>query len=56
MNEQVLFGDFFEMEGHTRVYRPMSDRTKLAQVLEEFYMRMNYGNTKVTNLLAFHSQ
>ncbi|XP_069117336.1 dynein axonemal heavy chain 6-like isoform X3 [Argopecten irradians] len=46
MNEQVLFGDFFEMEATHHVYRPMSDRNKLAQVLEEYYMRMNYGNTK----------
>lgn len=52
MNEEVLFGDFFEMDDPTvRVYRPVSDRKKLARVLEEYYMRMNYGNTQVSVLL-----
>ncbi|OWF46435.1 Dynein heavy chain 6, axonemal [Mizuhopecten yessoensis] len=53
MNKQVLFGDFFEMEATLHVYRPMSDRTKLAQVLEEYYMRMNYGNTKASQMVFF---
>lgn len=49
MNEQVLFGDFFELQESktARVYHPMSDRVKLSQILEEYYLRMNYGNTKV---------
>lgn len=49
MKEQVLFGDFFELQESktARVYHPMSDRNKLSQILEEYYLRMNYGNTKV---------
>ena len=45
----MMFGDFFDLENQSsaRVYRPMTDRTKLRQTLEEFYMRMNFGNTKV---------
>eukprot|EP00105_Crassostrea_gigas_P038198 XP_019922346.1 PREDICTED: dynein heavy chain 6, axonemal [Crassostrea gigas] len=48
MKEQVLFGDFFELQESktARVYHPMSDRKKLSQILEEYYLRMNYGNTK----------
>lgn len=49
MKEQILFGDFFDVgdKSTSRVYRPISDRKKLRQVLEEYYMRMSFGNTKV---------
>ncbi|KAL5008122.1 hypothetical protein ScPMuIL_013703 [Solemya velum] len=54
MNEEVLFGDFFELdESNVRVYRPVSDRTKLTRVLEEYYMRMNYGNTQASQMVFF---
>ncbi|XP_052105827.1 dynein axonemal heavy chain 6-like isoform X2 [Mytilus californianus] len=48
MSEQILFGDFFDVgdKASARVYRPISDRKKLRQVLEEYYMRMSFGNTK----------
>lgn len=53
MNEAVLFGDFFEMDDATeqRIYRPMMDQTKLTRVLEDSYMRYNYGE-KVLLLLG----
>ena len=49
ISEHVIFGDFFDLDNQTsvRVYRPITDQTKLTQTLEEFYMRMNFGNTKV---------
>ncbi|KAK3092231.1 hypothetical protein FSP39_000084 [Pinctada imbricata] len=56
MKEQVLFGDFFEVQqqkGSASVYHAMSDRKKLATVLEEYYMRMNYGNTKASQMVFF---
>ncbi|KAK3576323.1 hypothetical protein CHS0354_039732 [Potamilus streckersoni] len=55
MDEQVIFGDFFDLENEkaSRVYRPMTDKRKLAQTLEEFYMRMNFGNTKTSQMVFF---
>lgn len=52
MSEQILFGDFFDVgdKSTSRVYRAISDRKKLCQVLEEYYMRMSFGNTKVFNI------
>ena len=45
MEEPVLFGDFFGVnEGHAgRVYKPISDLNKLAQIMEEFRMRQTMG-------------
>ena len=45
MGEGVLFGDFFEMDetSEQRIYRPMFDRSKLTRVLEDYYMRYNFG-------------
>lgn len=49
MEEHIIFGDFFDLDdqSHGRVYRPITDQNKIRQTLEEFYMRMNFGNTKV---------
>ncbi|KAH3851244.1 hypothetical protein DPMN_093724, partial [Dreissena polymorpha] len=48
MDEHMIFGDFFDIDDQSqgRVYRPITDQNKIRQVLEEFYMRMNFGNTK----------
>ena len=45
MGEGILFGDFFDMEERSteRIYRPMIDQAKLTRVLEDYYMRYNYG-------------
>ena len=46
MDEVVLFGDFFDMNEHGsqhRIYRPLSDQSKLVRVLEEYNMRLNMG-------------
>lgn len=53
MEEHVIFGDFFDLDdqSHARVYRPITDQNKIRQTLEEFYMRMNFGNTKVRSWL-----
>ncbi|CAC5424056.1 DNAH [Mytilus coruscus] len=55
MSEQILFGDFFDVgdKASARVYRPISDRKKLRQVLEEYYMRMSFGNTKASQMVFF---
>lgn len=49
MEEHMIFGDFFDLDNqsHGRIYRPITDQNKIRQTLEEFYMRMNFGNTKV---------
>jgi len=49
MEEHTIFGDFFDLDdqSHGRIYRPITDQNKIRQTLEEFYMRMNFGNTKV---------
>ncbi|XP_053375273.1 dynein axonemal heavy chain 6-like isoform X4 [Mercenaria mercenaria] len=50
IEEHVIFGDFFDVDdqSHARIYRPIVDQNKIRQTLEEFYMRMNFGNTKLT--------
>ncbi|ESO83512.1 hypothetical protein LOTGIDRAFT_133247 [Lottia gigantea] len=53
-NEQVLFGDFFEIdETANRIYQPLADRSKLGNVLEDYYMRLNFGNSKSSQLVFF---
>ena len=51
----MIFGDFFDIDdqSHARVYRPITDKNKIRQTLEEFYMRMNFGNTKVQDFNHF---
>ncbi|XP_050405705.2 dynein axonemal heavy chain 6, partial [Patella vulgata] len=52
-NEQVLFGDFFEIDTTNRTYQPLADRSKLGTVLEDYYMRLNFGNSKSSQLVFF---
>ena len=55
MKEPVIFGDFVDMPGdssQSRVYKPITDMKKLAQSLEEYYMRQNIGNTQVSWLIT----
>ncbi|WAR20146.1 DYH6-like protein, partial [Mya arenaria] len=53
--EHMIFGDFFDLDdtSHGRVYRPITDQNKIRQTLEEFYMRMNFGNTKASQMVFF---
>ncbi|KAL8598268.1 hypothetical protein ACOMHN_035218 [Nucella lapillus] len=53
MEEGILFGDFFDMEETSaqRIYRSMTDQAKLTRVLEDYYMRYNYGEE--SNQLVF---
>ncbi|XP_070181014.1 dynein axonemal heavy chain 6-like [Littorina saxatilis] len=53
ISEGILFGDFFDMEETSaqRIYRPMIDQTKLTRVLEDYYMRYNFGEK--SNQLVF---
>ncbi|KAL4237693.1 Dynein heavy chain 14 [Mactra antiquata] len=55
IEEHVIFGDFFDIDdqSHGRVYRPITDQNKIRQTLEEFYMRMNFGNTKASQMVFF---
>lgn len=49
MSTAVLFGDFFSPDdyGVRKIYRPMQDYNKLAQILEEYYMKLHMGNSQV---------
>ncbi|XP_064622088.1 dynein axonemal heavy chain 6-like isoform X2 [Lineus longissimus] len=55
LNEPVVFCDFLDSGGSTRarVYRPISDNSKLAQIMEELYMRQNAGNTQASQMVFF---
>lgn len=48
-NEPFLFGDFLDLNvpSGERVYRPISDYDKLAHILEEYIVRVNYGGGQV---------
>lgn len=48
-NEPFLFGDFLDLNvpSAERVYRPISDYEKLAHILEEYIVRVNYGGGQV---------
>ena len=50
MSDPVLFADFLDLETTLtrRIYRPVTDPTKLRQTLEEFHMRLNVSNTAVS--------
>ncbi|KAK7488391.1 hypothetical protein BaRGS_00020365, partial [Batillaria attramentaria] len=54
MEDGVLFGDFFEMQerAEERIYRPLTDHARLTRVLEDYYMRYNYGE-KSSQLVFF---
>ena len=53
MSDPVLFADFLDLETtmSRRIYRPVTDPTKLRQTLEEFHMRLNVNNTAVSDSL-----
>jgi dynein heavy chain len=56
MNEPVVFCDFLDSGSSSqmsRVYRPISDNSKLAQIMEELYMRQNAGNTQASQMVFF---
>ncbi|XP_074663059.1 dynein axonemal heavy chain 6-like [Tubulanus polymorphus] len=55
MNEPVEFGDFMDENetGSVRIYRPITDQRKLAQTMEEIYMRQNTGNTQASQMVFF---
>ena len=48
--DPILFADFLEAQetGASRVYKPVMDRTKLPQMLEELYIRHTISNTQVS--------
>ena len=54
-SEPILFTDFVDQtEGaSTHVYKPVSDYTRVQQVLDELYMRQNMGNTQAPQLVFF---
>lgn len=55
MEEHIIFGDFIDVNNsaQARTYRPITDQNKLRQSLEEYYMRMNFGNTKAAQMVFF---
>ncbi|XP_071833092.1 dynein axonemal heavy chain 6-like isoform X4 [Apostichopus japonicus] len=54
-NEPFLFGDFLDLNvpSGERVYRPISDYDKLAHILEEYIVRVNYGGGQENQLVFF---
>ncbi|XP_071789676.1 dynein axonemal heavy chain 6-like isoform X2 [Asterias amurensis] len=54
-DEPILFGDFLDLNAPSvdRVYRHISDYDKLAQILEEFMIRVDYGGGQGTQLIFF---
>ena len=52
MKKPILFGDFMDLGDATvprRVYKPINDKHRLVQVLEECYMQQTIGNTQVSD-------
>ncbi|XP_022090728.1 dynein heavy chain 6, axonemal-like isoform X2 [Acanthaster planci] len=54
-DEPILFGDFLDLNAPSvdRVYRHISDYDKLAQILEEYMVRVDYGSGQGSQLIFF---
>ncbi|XP_038073413.1 dynein heavy chain 6, axonemal-like isoform X3 [Patiria miniata] len=54
-DEPILFGDFLDLNAPSvdRVYRHISDYDKLAQILEEYMVRVDYGAGQGSQLIFF---
>ena len=53
--EPYLFADFLDESeaGNKRLYKPIKDKAKLLQSLEELYMTQNVNNTQAPQLVFF---
>ncbi|XP_071963333.1 dynein axonemal heavy chain 6-like [Antedon mediterranea] len=50
-----MFGDFMDVNAPSaeRIYRGMPDPSRTVQVLEDYLVRMNYGNSQGTQIVFF---
>ncbi|XP_077989551.1 dynein axonemal heavy chain 6-like [Glandiceps talaboti] len=57
-DEPIMFGDFINMNApaSARSYTLITDQKKLASALEEYQIRLNYGNTQSSKQLVFFKE